>query len=123
MTIETMVNIISILAICISLASIALCIYGRVQDRRVAAAIAEARIRPSRTPPLLKNREVVIWRPAEDGQPDHGGFFLITEEISHSVSAVSTRWFDSKEKEWLNIGGRVIAWAELPEPYKRPAEK
>lgn len=65
---------------------------------------------------------IINWVEA-DQQPSHGGFFLITEEISHSVSAVSTRWFDSEKKEWLNIGGRVIAWAELPGSYKRPAEK
>jgi len=56
MTTEIMVNILSILAICISLASVALCIYGRVQERRVAAAIASVRIRTPRTPPLMANR-------------------------------------------------------------------
>ena len=56
MTIETLANIISVLAICISLAGVALYIYGRVQERRVAAAIVAARTIPPRTPPLMKNR-------------------------------------------------------------------
>lgn len=56
-----------------------------------------------------------------DQQPSHSGFFLITEETSHGNSAVSMRWFYSKEKEWLETNGRIIAWAELPEPYKKPS--
>ena len=56
MTTETLANIISVLAICISLTGVALCIYSRVQDRRVAATIASVRIRTPRTPPLMKNR-------------------------------------------------------------------
>lgn len=56
-----------------------------------------------------------------DQQPSHSGFFLITEETSHGNSMVSMRWFYSKEKEWLETKSRIIAWAELPEPYKKPS--
>ena len=78
MTTEIMVNILSILAICISLASVALCIYGRVQERRVAAAIASVRIRTPRTPPLMANRVIVVrckdckYRDPEDNKCDCG---------------------------------------------------
>lgn len=59
MTTETMVNIISILAICISLANIGVFVYGRVQEIRVDRVHAKFQTTiPTRTPPLMKNRGV-----------------------------------------------------------------
>ena len=57
MAIETLTNIISILAICISLASIGICVYGWVQEWRVDRVLEKYQTTiPSRTPPLMKNR-------------------------------------------------------------------
>ena len=57
MTTETLTNIISILAICISLASIGICVYGWVQEWRGDRVLAKFQTTiPSRTPPLMKNR-------------------------------------------------------------------
>lgn len=67
----------------------------------------------------------INWVEAEQ-HPSHSGSFLVTEEcgpFSGGINATSIRWFDSQEEKWWYTGGKVIAWAELPKPYKRPAEK
>mgnify|MGYP000266739422 CR=1 FL=1 len=66
---------------------------------------------------------IINWVEA-DQHPSHGGSFLVTEEcgpFSGGINATSIRWFDSEKEEWLNTGGKVIAWAEIPEPYKEPS--
>ena len=66
---------------------------------------------------------IINWVEA-DQQPNHGGSFLVTEEcgpFSGGINATSIRWFDSRKEEWFNTGGKVIAWAEIPEPYKKPS--
>lgn len=66
---------------------------------------------------------IINWVEA-DQQPNHGGSFLVTEEcgpFSGGINATSIRWFDSRKEEWLNTGGKVIAWAEIPGPYKKPS--
>ena len=66
----------------------------------------------------------IVWIPVEALEPEIGARVLAT-----------IKWFGEEEPDAevyivtrgsvndYGISGDVIAWARLPEPYKRPAEK
>ena len=66
---------------------------------------------------------VINWVDAEQ-QPDHSGNYLVTEVGGPFVNcerATTIKWFDIRAKVWQPSGGRIIAWAEMPKPYKKPS--
>lgn len=64
---------------------------------------------------------VINWVDAEQ-QPNRDGNYLVTEVGGPFVIGKSTtiKWFDRRVNVWKPVGGKVIAWAELPKPYKKP---
>ena len=59
----------------------------------------------------------VIWHPYPQEKPIKSGQYLVTVEDTYNV--IDFADYLSYDKQFLNeIDEYVIAWAELPEPYK-----
>jgi hypothetical protein len=54
------------------------------------------------------------WIPVSERLPKEDNDYLITYEV-YGERVVSKSWFDTR---WGFMSENVIAWKELPEPYK-----
>ena len=55
------------------------------------------------------------WIPMSEREPEEGGHYLITARYEGDVIVVSDDYYSYGWDDWKDD---VIAWAELPEPYK-----
>jgi len=57
------------------------------------------------------------WIPCSDRMPDKGGEYLITIKWEDG-SEIYFSWFYLRDRCWSYKNANVVAWMELPEPYK-----
>lgn len=62
------------------------------------------------------------WIPVTERLPEKDGDYLVTSyTYDKSKVYVATRFF--VDGEWLFCGKEIVAWMELPKPYKEGAEE
>lgn len=71
------------------------------------------------TPTKKETKYAVIeWHPYPKEKPKKSGDYLVSIKAGDKIFAYTAYWIDSIgifELRWI---GRILAWAELPEPYK-----
>lgn len=72
----------------------------------------------------LRRYDGVEWHPYPQEKPKADGYYNVTLDIK----CTATAHYNPKNDEWRGDifwvrNGCIIAWAELPEPYKEGAEK
>lgn len=62
----------------------------------------------------------IVWHKYPDEVPSRFNKFLVTIQSPTGAIFVDTLFYSDFVKSWmdLNILDQVLAWAELPEPYK-----
>lgn len=66
----------------------------------------------------IRWRYAINWTPVEERLPDNWRKVLVSVNISKGVDAVGISHWDGHA--WPGaIVGTVVAWAELPDPYKK----
>lgn len=61
----------------------------------------------------------IDWFPYDAVKPREGGHYLITARYDGGLIVTTDDFYSFGWDDW---GGDVIAWAELPEPYREAEE-
>lgn len=67
--------------------------------------------------PLMRSK-VIYWVPVEVRLPDNTRRVLVSVNYAEGVDSVRIAYWHGQEWQGA-IVGKVVAWAELPEPYKK----
>lgn len=67
--------------------------------------------------PLTRSR-VICWIPVEERLPDNTRHVLVSVKYAKGVDSIRIAYWHNQEWQGA-IVGKVLAWAELPEPYKK----
>ena len=59
------------------------------------------------------------WHPYNEEKPYEFGYYLSTVEYQKKISISISYWFNDTREFFNEDDKQVLAWAELPEPYKR----
>lgn len=62
--------------------------------------------------------EVPRWIPCSERLPDKYGHYLTTHACSLAYEVRTNVWVNRDPSYWLFGEGPVIAWMEMPKPYK-----
>lgn len=70
--------------------------------------------------PLMRSK-VIYWVPVEERLPENMSLVLVTicAMVGKGELVTTTDVYSPLSGKWRNYNGDVIAWAELPEPYKK----
>lgn len=62
----------------------------------------------------------IVWHKYPDEVPSRFNKFLVTIQSPTGAIFVDTLFYSDFAKSWMDLGvmDQVLAWAELPEPYK-----
>ena len=66
----------------------------------------------------LNRYQMIAWTPVEERLPDNTRQVLVSVNYAEGVDSVRIAYWHNQEWQGA-IVGKVLAWAELPEPYKK----
>lgn len=61
---------------------------------------------------------MIVWIPVEERLPDNTRHVLVSVTYAKGVDSIRIAYWHNQEWQGA-IVGKVLAWAELPEPYKK----
>ena len=67
----------------------------------------------------INRTEIIEWIPVEERLPENSRIVLVTIRWAPEDVEVTTILYFTVCGSWGNFTDKVIAWAELPHPYKR----
>lgn len=66
----------------------------------------------------LNRYQMIAWIPVEERLPDNTRHVLVSVNYAKGVDSIRIAYWHNQEWQGA-IVGKVLAWAELPEPYKK----
>ena len=62
----------------------------------------------------------IVWHKYPDEVPQRYNKYLVSIQAPNGTVDVDTLFYSDFLNEWMGLGifSQVLAWAELPEPYK-----
>ena len=70
---------------------------------------------------IVEERPQGEWVPVSERLPEKNGYYLVTRKGFSMKNHVKRVGYDANAKRWSE--GSIIAWQELPEPYKEGGAK
>ena len=64
----------------------------------------------------------VKWHHYKQDKPDEKDTYIVTVKFGKALLVSTTDWIPEQNTFW-DYGDRVVAWAELPEPYKEDCDE
>lgn len=125
----TLAQFVVILAVALTTIAVALIVAAVIlMEKEQQGGVTEPRKliefenEPATITPINRAR-VIEWIPAEERLPEEDKRVLVTAEwYGETKQVTETRRLpgDGKTRVWtIGYGGIVLAWAELPDPYKK----
>ena len=65
----------------------------------------------------------IVWHKYPQEKPKKDDEYLVPVKVGDEIFTSSTRWIDSIGIFRLMWDGRILAWAELPDPYKEDCDE
>lgn len=63
----------------------------------------------------------VVWHKYPEDKPNEKDTYIVTLKFGKDLLTSTTDWIPEQNTFW-DFGDSVVAWAEMPEPYKEVKE-